>query len=58
MLAIALKGRSFRGEIGLVAQQLRDPDLFKDADGLIFMLYTGSEERNIGICQLTKYAAD
>jgi hypothetical protein len=43
---------SIRGEIGVPVNQLRDPDIFEDEDGSLFLLYSGAGEQNIGIAEL------
>lgn len=43
---------SIKGEIIIPVKQLRDPDLFEDKDGRIFVMYAGSGEQNIEIRQL------
>ena len=45
---------SMRGEMGVRVNQLRDPDIFKDADGQLYLLYTGAGEQAIGIAALSK----
>lgn len=44
---------SMRGEMGVQVNQLRDPDIFKDADGQLYLLYTGAGEQAIGIARLS-----
>jgi len=43
---------SMRGESGSPVHELRDPDVFEDADGQLYILYTGQGEQHIGIAQL------
>ncbi|MFT6809042.1 MAG: hypothetical protein ACJA01_002274 [Saprospiraceae bacterium] len=43
---------SYRGEISKVMNQIRDPHFFKDKDGKMYLLYTGSGEQAIGIVEL------
>jgi hypothetical protein len=43
---------SLRGELGLPANELRDPYVFTDDDGQIVLLYVGSGERAIGLARL------
>lgn len=43
---------SLRGEVGTRVHQLRDPDIFEDDDGQLYMLYTGGGEQAIGIVKL------
>ncbi len=45
---------SMRGEMGVRVNQLRDPDIFKDADEQLYLLYTGAGEQAIGIATLNK----
>lgn len=47
---------SMRGEMGVQVNQLRDPDIFKDADGQLYLLYTGGGEQAIGLASLSKNA--
>jgi hypothetical protein len=43
---------SLRGEMVMVANELRDPYLFKDQDGSKYLLYVGAGEQAIGIASL------
>ena len=43
---------SLRGELVMVANELRDPYLFKDQDGSKYLLYVGGGEQAIGIASL------
>jgi len=43
---------SLRAEIAEPANQLRDPDIFKDEDGNVYLLYSGGGEQAIGIAKL------
>ncbi|MDB2534045.1 hypothetical protein N9X41_04980 [Porticoccaceae bacterium] len=43
---------SLRGELVMVANELRDPYLFKDQDGSKYLLYVGAGEQAIGIASL------
>ncbi len=43
---------SLRGELVMVANELRDPHLFKDQDGSRYLLYVGAGEQGIGIASL------
>lgn len=45
---------STRGEIGSVVNQLRDPDVFEDSDGKLYLLYAGGGESGIGIASLSR----
>lgn len=45
---------SIRGEIGSVVNQLRDPDVFQDTDGRLYLLYAGGGESGIGIATLSR----
>jgi hypothetical protein len=42
---------SLRGELGLAANELRDPDIFTDADGASFLVYVGAGEQGIGLAR-------
>lgn len=46
---------SLRGAMGEAANQLRDPDIFQDADEKLYLLYTGAGEQAIGIASLDKF---
>lgn len=48
------KKASLRGAMGEAVNQLRDPDIFRDVDGKLYMLYTGAGEQAIGIVSLDK----
>ena len=43
---------SIRGEIGSQVNQLRDPFVFKDTDGKLYLLYAGGGEQAIGMARL------
>lgn len=43
---------SLRGEVGTRVHQLRDPDIFEDDNGQLYMLYTGGGEQAIGMVKL------
>lgn len=43
---------SLRGEVSLQVNQLRDPDIFEDQDGKLYLLYAGGGEQGIGIASL------
>jgi hypothetical protein len=43
---------SLRGELGVPAHELRDPDVFIDEGGAAYLLYVGGGERAIGIGRL------
>ena len=45
---------SFRGEMGGSVNQLRDPFIFQDQDGQLYLVYTGGVEQAIGIVQLER----
>lgn len=45
---------SLRSEVGIAVNQLRDPDIFKDNNGSLYILYTGAGEQGIGIVKLHK----
>lgn len=45
---------SMRGEIADPVNQLRDPDIFKDEDGSLYLLYTGGGEQAIGLAKLVQ----
>ena len=45
---------SLRGDTSLRSNDLRDPDLFVDADGQRYLLYVGGGEQAIGIVRLNK----
>ncbi|MEM6802972.1 MAG: hypothetical protein AAF696_16300 [Bacteroidota bacterium] len=44
---------SMRGAMGEAVNQLRDPDVFQDEDGKLYLLYTAAGEQAIGIASLT-----
>lgn len=44
--------KSMRGETAEAVNQLRDPDIFEDVDGQLYLLYTRGGEQAIGIAQL------
>lgn len=43
---------SMRGEIGESAHELRDPFIFADTDGKLFLVYAGGGEQALGIVEL------
>jgi hypothetical protein len=43
---------SLRGELDLATRELRDPYVFRDSDGQLYLYYTGSGEQSIGVAQL------
>ena len=43
---------SLRGEVSLQVNQLRDPDIFEDRDGSLYLLYAGGGEQGIGIASM------
>ena len=43
---------SMRGEMGVRVNQLRDPDVFENENGKLYLLYTGAGEHGIGIAEL------
>ncbi|MEE9374123.1 MAG: hypothetical protein V3V00_13810, partial [Saprospiraceae bacterium] len=45
---------SIRGEVGSKVNQLRDPDIFQDDDGKLYLLYAGGGEQGIGIASLVR----
>ena len=45
---------SLRGELGLPANELRDPYVFIDHDGQAYLLYVGSGEQAIGLARLVE----
>tara|TARA_Y100000385_G_C13088374_1_gene637505 strand:+ start:433 stop:1608 length:1176 start_codon:yes stop_codon:yes gene_type:complete len=45
---------SLRGEVGSVVNQLRDPDIFVNTDGKVYLLYAGGGESGIGIASLNR----
>ena len=45
---------SMRGEMGIRVNQLRDLAIFKDANGKLYLLYTGAGEQVIEIATLNK----
>ena len=45
---------SLRGELGLPANELRDPYVFIDHDGQLYLLYVGSGEQAIGLARLVE----
>ncbi|MDE0764343.1 MAG: hypothetical protein ACJ04O_10850 [Cellvibrionales bacterium] len=40
---------SFRGKMGGPVNQLRDPFMFQDQDGQLYLVYAGGGEQAIGI---------
>ncbi|MEM8886891.1 MAG: hypothetical protein AAGD28_02815 [Bacteroidota bacterium] len=49
------KKPSLRGAMGEAVNQVRDPDIFQDEDGKLYLLYTGAGEQAIGIASLDKF---
>jgi hypothetical protein len=49
---------SLRGELGLPANELRDPYVFTDDDGQVYLLYVGSGEQDIGLARLVDVVAE
>jgi len=47
---------SLRGETREPINDLRDPDIFVDDDGQIYLLYVASGEQSIGVVRLDKVA--
>lgn len=47
---------SLRGETRKPINDLRDPDIFVDSDGQIYLLYVASGEQSIGLVRLQKVA--
>ena len=43
---------SLRGEVSLQVNQVRDPDIYEDQDGKLYLLYAGGGEQGIGIASL------
>lgn len=43
---------SVRGEVTGMVNQLRDPAILRDQDGVTFLFYTGAGEQNIGVVNL------
>lgn len=46
------KEKSMRGEVGTPVNQLRDPDVFEDKNGELYLLYTGAGEQGIRMAKL------
>jgi hypothetical protein len=44
---------SIRGELDLPAHELRDPYVFEDEDGQLYLYYVGAGEQAIGVARLT-----
>ena len=40
------------GAVHKPVRQLRDPDIFQDSDGKLFLLYSGAGEQNLCIAEL------
>ena len=38
-----------REEMGVRVNQLRDPNIFEDIDGQLYLLYTGQENKELGL---------
>jgi hypothetical protein len=45
---------SLRGEMDTATHELRDPYVFADSDGTLYLYYTGAGERAIGIARLNR----
>jgi hypothetical protein len=45
---------SLRGELDMATHELRDPYVFADEDGQLYLYYTGSGERTIGVARLAR----
>jgi hypothetical protein len=45
---------SLRGELDVAMNELRDPFVFADADGQLYLFYVGAGERAIGVARLTR----
>lgn len=45
---------SMRGELDLPARELRDPYVFEDEDGQLYLFYVGAGEQAIGVAHLNK----
>lgn len=43
---------SIRGEAGIAVNQLRDPDIFEDEDGKLYLIYAGAGEQALGIAEI------
>jgi beta-xylosidase len=43
---------SLRGELNTAVNELRDPAVFRDSDGSLWLLYTGGGEQAIGLARL------
>ena len=46
---------SLRGEMGLPSNEVRDPYVFTDDDGQVYLLYVGSGEQAIGLARLLQH---
>jgi hypothetical protein len=44
---------SLRGEMDIVAHELRDPYVFRDEDGALYLYYVGGGEKAIGVARLS-----
>jgi sucrose-6-phosphate hydrolase SacC (GH32 family) len=47
---------SLRGETNERINDLRDPDIFVDVDGQVYLLYVAAGEQSIGVVGLNKTA--
>ena len=45
---------SFRGELNVPARELRDPYVFRDDGGALYLYYVGGGEQAIGVVGLIK----
>jgi hypothetical protein len=45
---------SLRGELHNAAQELRDPYVFRDIDGQLYLYYVGGGEKAIGVARLIR----
>jgi hypothetical protein len=45
---------SLRGEMDEAAQELRDPYVFRDSDGQLYLYYVGGGEKGIGVARLIR----
>jgi len=44
---------SLRGEMDIAAHDLRDPYVFRDEDGALYLYYVGGGEKAIGVARLS-----
>ena len=45
---------SLRGELDIEAHELRDPFVFRDSDGDLYLYYVGGGEQAIGVARLSQ----